>query len=67
MGTINGEYAEEFGSPYKFMIWVIDDDPEDTFRIRIWTEDESGTETDVYDNGFDQAISGGEIVIHVKK
>lgn len=66
-GTINGEYADEFGKPYKFMIWVIDDDPNDTFRIRIWTEDEAGTETDVYDNGFDQPISGGEIVIHVKK
>ena len=34
----------------------------DTFRIRIWTEDD-GVETDVCDNGFDQAIGGG-IVVH---
>jgi PKD repeat protein len=66
-GTINGEYADESGKPYKFMIWVIDEDPDDTFRIKIWTEDEVGTETEVYDNEFDQTISGGEIVIHVKK
>ena len=40
----------------------------DTFRIRTWEEDEeSGTETDVYDNGFDQEIGGGSIVIHTGK
>jgi hypothetical protein len=58
-GTINGEGA------YKFMIWAGDDDP-DTFRIKIWTED-SGVETVVYDNGSDQAIGGGSIVIHTMK
>jgi len=38
------------GNPFKFMLWAGDKDP-DTFRIRIWTEDEAGVETDVYDNG----------------
>jgi hypothetical protein len=59
LGTINGT-----GS-YKFMVWAGDDDP-DTFRIKIWTEDDGGVETDVYDNGFDQTIAGGNIVIHDK-
>jgi PKD repeat protein len=58
-GTINGM------GDYKFMLWAGDDDP-DTFRIRIWTEDDDGVETDVYDNGSDQAIGGGSIVIHAK-
>ncbi|MCK5509373.1 MAG: PKD domain-containing protein [Desulfobacterales bacterium] len=64
-GTINGE-NDENGNAYKFMIWAGDDTP-DTFRIRIWSEDDEGNETDVYDNGFDQEISGGQIVIHIKK
>ena len=59
-GTINGM------GDYRFMLWAGDDSP-DTFRIRIWTEDQAGVETDVYDNGFDQAIGGGSIVIHTKK
>jgi predicted outer membrane repeat protein len=59
VGTINGE------GPYKFQIWAGDGDT-DTFRIKIWTEDALGTETVIYDNGFDQAISGGSIVIHTK-
>jgi len=59
VGTINGT------GEYKFQIWAGDDDP-DTFRIKIWTEDEYGVETVVYDNGFDQAIEGGSIVIHTK-
>ena len=51
---------------FKFMLWA-GDDATDTFRIRIWEEDEaSGVETDVYDNGSDQAIGGGSIVIHTK-
>lgn len=59
-GIINGEGG------YKFMLWAGDDEP-DTFRIRIWSEDETTSiETDVYDNGFDQEISGGSIVIHAK-
>ncbi len=59
VGTINGE------GEYKFMIWAGDDDP-DTFRIKIWTEDALGYETVVYDNGMDQALGGGSIVIHTK-
>jgi hypothetical protein len=55
-GTINGS------GPYKFMLWA--GDGPDTFRIRIWTEGADGTETDVYDNGFDQAIGAGSTVIH---
>jgi PKD repeat protein len=59
-GTING-----MGN-YKFMLWAGDKTP-DTFRIRIWEEDEAtGVETDIYDNGFDQGIGGGSIVIHTK-
>ena len=58
-GTINGE------GDYKFMLWAGDHDP-DTFRIKIWTEDSSGVETVVYDNGFEQEIDGGSIVIHTK-
>lgn len=57
-GTINGL------GDYKFMLWAGDDES-DTFRIRIWTEDETtGEETDVYDNGTDQPIEGGSIIVH---
>ena len=60
-GTINGS------GEYKFMLWAGDGEP-DTFRIRIWTEDEFGVvETVEYDNGTNQAIGGGSIVIHTKK
>jgi PKD repeat protein len=55
-GTVNGE------GDYKFMLWAGDGES-DTFRIRIWEEDEQGNETDVYDNGVDQEISGGAIMI----
>ena len=51
---------------YKFLIWAGDDDP-DTFRIKIWTEDDFGSETVVYDNGSNQEIGSGSIVIHTKK
>jgi len=64
-GTING-LLDENGNLYKFMIWAVDGEP-DAFRIKIWSEDEFGIETDVYDNGFDQEINGGQIVIHTKK
>jgi hypothetical protein len=37
-----------------------------TLRIRIWLE-AGGVETDVYDNGTEQAIGGGTIVIHKSK
>ena len=52
-GTING------AGLYKFMIWARDGSS-DTFRIMI-TEVGGGL---VYDNGFDQPIGGGSIVIH---
>ena len=57
-GTING-----IGS-YKFILWASDDDT-DTFRIKIWTEVDE-VETVIYDNGTDQAIGGGNIVVHTK-
>jgi PKD repeat protein len=77
-GTINGE------GQYKFMLTALDADINandsfevDRFRIRIWEEDEYGTETVVYyDNGLgadhddDNAtteIGGGSIVIHKEK
>jgi hypothetical protein len=59
-GTINGT------GEYKFMLWAGDSEL-DTFRIKIWQEDEFGSETVMYDNGFEQPISCGSIVIHVKE
>jgi hypothetical protein len=59
-GTINGM------GDYKFMIWAGDSEP-DTFRIKIWEENEDDSETVIYDNGFDQAIGGGSVVIHTRK
>jgi hypothetical protein len=59
-GTING------WGDFKFMLWAGDGAP-DTFRIRIWEEDENtAEEIDIYDNGSDQPINGGSIVIHAK-
>jgi hypothetical protein len=60
VGTINGQ------GEYKFMIWAGDGEP-DTFRIKIWQEDEFGVENKIYDNDRDQAIGGGSIVVHTKK
>lgn len=57
-GSLNGVDG------YKFMIWASDRSP-DTFRIRIWSE--SGAGEVVYDNGGEQALSGGQIMVHVKK
>lgn len=61
-GTINGSGA------YKFMLWAGDEAFAglDTFRIRIWEEDELANEMVVYDNGFNQAVGGGSIVVHTK-
>ena len=53
-----------FGSDYKFMLWAGDGTP-DTFRIKIWYE-ENGIEVVVYDNGSQQALGGGSIVVHSK-
>jgi hypothetical protein len=68
-GTINGALAPS-GNPYKFMIWAGDEtgtDGADTFRIRIWDEDEAAVEAVYYDNGFDQDLGAGSIVVHTKK
>jgi hypothetical protein len=64
VGLINGA-LDANGNPYKFMIWAGDGSP-DTFRIRIWWEDAAGT-YDVYDNGVDQPIGAGNIVVHTGK
>jgi hypothetical protein len=62
-GTLNGDLAPN-GSEFECMIWVRDDDP-DTFRIKIWYEE--GREVLVYDNGVNQPIGGGSILVHTKK
>jgi hypothetical protein len=54
-GTVNGQDV-------KFMLWADDDNP-DTFRIKIWYEDSAGEHV-IYDNGAQQALGGGSIVIH---
>jgi parallel beta-helix repeat protein len=58
-GTINGE------GEYKFMLMAIDADINekdsfevDRFRIKIWSEDESGNETVVYDNALGDDSDG---------
>jgi hypothetical protein len=63
-GLINGS-MDPNGNAYKFMVWAGDSSP-DTFHIRIWWEDADG-EHDVYDNGVDQPIGAGNIVIHTGK
>lgn len=67
-GTINGDMAPN-NEAYKLMIWAKDLDPydNDTFRIKIWWEDGNDDEILVYDNGFDQAIGGGNSNIHSGK
>lgn len=59
VGTING------AGSYQFMLWATDGTA-DTFRIKIFTVS-GGVETVVYDNGFDQSIGGGSIVVHTGK
>ena len=55
-GTVNGQ-----GS-YSFNIWVTDNgNAGDTFRIQITNNNDGAT---VYDNGVEQALGGGSIVIH---
>jgi hypothetical protein len=56
-GTINNnEYC-------KFMLWAKDDAAGDTFRIKIWKET-GNVEEIIYDNGFEQSIAGGSIIVH---
>ena len=62
-GAINGELAPN-GAFYRFMIWASDTEP-DTFRIKIWWE-QNDTEMVIFDNGFDQPISSGNITIHAR-
>jgi hypothetical protein len=64
VGTINGQ-LDANGQPYRFMVWAGDAET-DTFRIRIWSEFD-GVESAVYDNGVNQPIGGGSIVIHTGK
>jgi hypothetical protein len=67
-GLINGA-ADPNGNPYKFMLWATDgaaSGGSDSLRIRIWWEAD-GVETDVYDNGVEQAIGAGNIVVHTSK
>ncbi|MCJ7584251.1 MAG: PKD domain-containing protein, partial [Anaerolineales bacterium] len=53
VGTINGQ------GTYKFMLSADDGSP-DKFRIQIWDAGDGL----VYDNGSQQALGGGSIVIH---
>jgi hypothetical protein len=66
-GTINSS-LDPNNEPYKFMLWATDQSlaSDDTFRIKIWYEEDGGNETVVYDNGFDQAIGGGSIIVHAR-
>lgn len=60
VGAIMGMDGE-----YGFMLWAGDHDTGDTFRIKIWeAADESSI---IYDNGSDQLIEGGNIVVHANK
>ncbi|MCG6958076.1 MAG: hypothetical protein LJF04_18975, partial [Gemmatimonadetes bacterium] len=68
VGTVNGEMCG-VDDPYKFMLWAGDDfggTPPGpfyyTFRIKIWC----GEDDDIYDNGMNQEIGGGSIVVHTK-
>ena len=39
----------------------------DTFRMRIWRENEFGAEPVIKDNGFDQEIASVGIIVDTKK
>ena len=58
-GTINST------GDYKFMLRAGDGEP-DTFWIQIW-EERSDEELLIYDNGSDQSIGGGSIIVHKGK
>jgi uncharacterized protein len=59
VGTING------AGEYKFILTAVDGGP-DTFRIKIWYSAASGDVT-IYDNGPDQPIANGSIIVHKAK
>ena len=66
-GTINGQKAPN-GQEYRFQTWATSGSP-DTFRIKIWWEETvNGTVVErlMYDNGTQQAIEGGNILIQAK-
>lgn len=65
-GTLNGALSPA-GEAFTFMLWARDGGTSvsDTFRIKIWYLD-AGSDVVVYDNGFDQPIGGGNIMVHVK-
>ena len=53
VGTINGR------GPFEFVLSAIDGDPaktEDTFHVRIWAEDGTGHEVEVFDNEMGDVI-----------
>ncbi len=59
-GTVDG-----MPGTYKFQLWAGDgtgSNGDDTFRIKIWNDD--GV---LYDNGMDQEIGGGNIIVHSGK
>jgi len=57
---------DNLGDGYKFMLWAGDSNP-DTFRILIWEGTEENPEVLVYDNGPNDPITGGNIIIHKEK
>lgn len=60
-GTINGE------GNYTFMLTCLDGKNSgdvDTFRIKIWYEDDNGDDVIVFDNGNDTPLEAGQITIH---
>ena len=62
VGTVNGT------GNYGFMLWAGDGKlggTADMFRIRIWNK--NAGDGVVYDNGNDQEIGGGQVVIHTDK
>jgi hypothetical protein len=63
-------WAEVNGvSGYRFMLWAGDGtgpSGEDTFRIKIWQDGPSG-EIVLYDNGMNQPIAAGNIIVHMGK
>lgn len=67
-GLINNELAPN-GAPYSFIIWATDgllNEEPDTFRIRIWYTESCGDSV-IYDNGVEQEIGEGEIIVHVSR
>jgi PKD repeat protein len=60
-GTINGE------GNYTFLLTCLDGKKSgdaDTFRIKIWYEDDNGDDVIVFDNGNDTPLEAGQITIH---